>query len=91
MIASQVPFIDVTNAALDFWKKDQLPDAEALLTRTIMNPGHIRHHALANRALVRAYMQHWDAAIDDAKKVGPAYSFLSTSLFDSKPLQVYRN
>lgn len=87
MIASQVPFIDVTNVALDFWKKDQLPDAEALLTRTIMNPGHIRHHALANRALVRAYMQHWI----DAKKAGPAYSFLSTSLFDSKPLQVYRN
>jgi hypothetical protein len=39
------------------------------LTETITNSGNKNHLALANRALVRAHLQLWDLAIDDAEKV----------------------
>ena len=55
---SQLPFLDITNAALDSWKQDQLTDTE-----------NQSHHALANRALVRARLRHWDLAIEDAENV----------------------
>ena len=43
-----------------------LENAEAVLTAAISNPN---HHLLASRALVRARLRHWDAALDDAEEV----------------------
>ena len=64
----QEPDIRVDDAALHSWKRDQFANAEALLTAAIhdsQNP----NHALASRALVRARLRQWDAAIADAKEV----------------------
>ncbi|KAF8549281.1 TPR-like protein [Imleria badia] len=63
-----VPFIDITNTVLDSWKQDRLQDTEVSLTETIANSGNKDHFALANRAVVRARLQHWDLAIDDAEQ-----------------------
>ena len=40
-----------------------------LLTATITTSSHPSHHVLASRALIRARLQDWDAALIDAKKV----------------------
>ncbi|KAF8551251.1 hypothetical protein OG21DRAFT_1512971 [Imleria badia] len=64
----QEPDIRIDHAALDSWKHDQLADTEALLTAAIATPQNPRHHALASRAIIRARLQQWDAAVDDAEK-----------------------
>ncbi|KAF8547212.1 hypothetical protein OG21DRAFT_1472561 [Imleria badia] len=63
-----LPFVHINDTVLDSWKRDQLADTEASLTETISNPEYKSHHALANRALVRARLQLWDLATDDAEK-----------------------
>ena len=40
-----------------------------LLTATITASSYPSHHVLASRALIRARLQDWDAALVDAKKV----------------------
>ncbi|KAF8126555.1 quinon protein alcohol dehydrogenase-like superfamily, partial [Boletus edulis] len=59
------PFIHITDAALRSWEQNRLVDVEASLTETTRDE---RHLALATRALVRSQLQHWDLAIEDAKK-----------------------
>ena len=66
---SQLQFTDITQAALDSWKQDQLADTETSLTQTITNSRHQKHHALANRALVRVRLGHWNLAMEDAESV----------------------
>ncbi|KAF8548319.1 hypothetical protein OG21DRAFT_1489483 [Imleria badia] len=63
----QEPDIQIDNAALDSSTHDQLADAKPPLTETMTNTGHQTHHALANRALVRARLQQSEQAIDDAE------------------------
>jgi hypothetical protein len=65
----QEPDIQIDNAALDSSTHDQLADAKPPLTETMTNTGHQTHHALANRALVRARLQQSEQAIDDAENV----------------------
>ncbi|KAF8119884.1 hypothetical protein EV363DRAFT_1440067 [Boletus edulis] len=62
------PFIHITDAALRSWEQNHLVDVEASLTETTFNTPDKRHLALATRALVRSQLQHWDLAIEDAKK-----------------------
>ncbi|KAF8551265.1 hypothetical protein OG21DRAFT_303087 [Imleria badia] len=62
------PDIRVDHAALDLWKYNQLADTEALLTAAIATPQNPSHHLLAGRALVRARLRQWDAALGDAEK-----------------------
>ncbi|KAF8552471.1 hypothetical protein OG21DRAFT_1443452 [Imleria badia] len=64
----QEPVIQIDDAALNLWRHDQLADSEALLTAAIPTPQRSSHHALASRALVRARLQLWNAAVDDAEK-----------------------
>ena len=64
----QEPDFQIDNAALDLWKQDQLTNADALLT-TIMTASNTSPHVLASRALVRARLQEWDAALADAEMV----------------------
>jgi hypothetical protein len=66
----QQPDIRIEDAALHFWKDNQLTEAEALLTIAIRESRNPIHHALASRALVRARLRSkWDAAIVDATEV----------------------
>ncbi|KAF8552626.1 WD40 repeat-like protein [Imleria badia] len=65
---STLPLIDITSIAFDSGKWDQLANSEASLTVTITKSRQKDHLAFANRALVRAHLQHWDLAIDDATK-----------------------
>ena len=65
----QGPDIQIDDAALDSWKHDQLENAEALLTAAIPESRNPIHHVLASRALVRARLRQWDAALADAKEV----------------------
>ena len=63
------PDICIENAALDAWKNGQLTDAETLLTAAIPRSTGTAHYVLASRALVRACMRQWDAALVDAEEV----------------------
>ena len=65
----QEPVIQIDAAALDSWRQDQLANADALLTAAIPESQSPSHHVLASRALVRARLQQWDAALIDAEKV----------------------
>ena len=65
----QEPNIRIDDAALHSWKHNQLANAEALLTAAIHKSHNPSHHALANRALVRARLRQCDAAIADATEV----------------------
>ncbi|KAF8547410.1 TPR-like protein [Imleria badia] len=64
------PDIQIDHAALGLWKHDQLANVEALLTGTTPKSQKLEasHHVFATRALVRARLRQWDAAIEDAKK-----------------------
>ncbi|KAF8142122.1 hypothetical protein EV363DRAFT_1150633 [Boletus edulis] len=69
------PEVRIDDAALESWKHSQLVTAEALLTAAIPTPQNPSHYALASRALVRARLQQWDAAIEDATesiKISPS-------------------
>ena len=65
----QEPDIQVDDAALHSWKHDQLENADALLTVAIPESWNPTHHVLASRALVRARLRQWDAALVDAEQV----------------------
>jgi hypothetical protein len=65
----QEPDIQIDDAALHAWKHDQLENVDALLTAAIPDPRNPNHHVLASRALVRARLGQWDAALVDAEEV----------------------
>ena len=64
--------LGIDTGALNKWKRGQLADAEALLSVEIPKSEN-RHHALASRALVRARLGQWDAALADATEVHVAF------------------
>ena len=66
----------IKRAALYAWKNDQLTKAEALLTAAIPMSEDMTHDVLASRALVRARLQQWDAALVDAEEVRSLYSHI---------------
>ena len=74
----QEPDIHVNHATLDAWQHDQLENAEALLTTAINEDA--SHHLLAARALLRARLREWDAALVDAKMVLLAWLSYAQSL-----------
>ena len=63
------PEIQIDDAALDSWKHGQREDAETFLTAAIHGDRIPSHRLLASRALVRARLHQWDAALVDAEKV----------------------
>ncbi|KAG9310380.1 hypothetical protein JVU11DRAFT_9515 [Chiua virens] len=64
----QEPDIRIDDSVLSLWKHDKLAQAEILLTTVISMDPNRRHHMLASRALIRARMRQWGAAIDDARQ-----------------------
>ena len=70
----QEPDIQIDDAALESWKHDQLENANSLLTTAIAESRNPTHHVLASRALVRARLRLWDAALVDADQVLVALS-----------------
>lgn len=65
----QEPDIQIDDVALDYWKRDQLEHAEAVLTAKITASQNTTQHLLASRALVRTRLRNWDAALVDAEMV----------------------
>jgi len=63
----QEPDIRIDATVLDSWKRSQLANAETLLTAAVNKSP--THHALASRALIRARLRQWDAALADATQV----------------------
>ena len=63
------PDIQIDDAILDLWRRDQLENAEASLTASINQSQNSSHHVLASRALVRTRLQGWNAALLDAEMV----------------------
>ena len=84
----QEPDIRINDAALNFWKDNQPVDAEALLTGAIRASQNPSHHALASRALVRARLGEWDAAITDATQVFIALLSCALSLIYIKSIKI---
>ena len=70
----QGPDIRIDEAVLHSWKRHHLANAEVLLTIAIHESWNPSHGALAGRALVRARLRKWDAAIADATEVFVACS-----------------
>ena len=65
----QEPDIQIDDAALHSWKHNQLENADALLTAAMSESQNPSHHVFSSRALVRARLQQWDAALVDADQV----------------------
>ena len=65
----QEPDIQIDDVVLHSWKYNQLETAVALLTAAISDPRNPNHHVLTSRALVRARLCHWDAALVNAEEV----------------------
>lgn len=71
----QEPDIRIDDVMLDSWKHDRLANAEALFAAPIYDSRNLSYNVLASRALVRARLHQWDAAIADATQV-PSVSLL---------------
>ena len=86
----QDPDIQIDDAALHAWKHDQFENAEALLTAAISESRNPNHHVLASRALIRARLQQWDAALVDAEQVFVALfsHTLSLTSIDTKAIKI---
>ena len=65
----QEPDIQIDNATFESWKQEQLANTDSLLTTAITKSQDPTHQVLASRALVRARLQQWDAALVDAEMV----------------------
>ena len=90
--AFQEPELDIDSVALNAWKRGQLTNAEALLSTAIPTSKN-RHHVLAGRALVRARLGQWDAALVDAKEVHvvPLSHTWTLTPFRTKSIQIQRS
>ncbi|KAG8214862.1 hypothetical protein J3R82DRAFT_10029 [Butyriboletus roseoflavus] len=64
----QEPEIHIDDVVIESWSNDCLEYADVLLTRAIADSRNPSQYIFASRALVRARLGKWDAAIDDAKK-----------------------
>ena len=84
----QEPDIQIDVAALHSWKHDQLANTEAILTASIHDSRNPSHHTLACRALVRARLRQWDAAITDATQVFVALLPHALSLIYIKSIKI---
>ena len=67
---TSIRLTDIGDAAREAWKEDKLDDAEEILSRQLIRHTGSDHPAFANRALIRARLHHWDAALRDAETVG---------------------
>ena len=87
----QEPDIQIDDATLNSWRHDQLANADTSLTTAIHTSQHPSHHTLASRAFVRARLQQWDAAVEDAEKVPSSLLFFYISTMLIYVTQVNQN
>lgn len=66
---SSIRLTNIDDAARTAWKEDRLDDAEEILSRQLTRRTGFDHSALAHRALIRARLHHWDAALRDSETV----------------------
>ncbi|KAI5984707.1 hypothetical protein EDC04DRAFT_3149942 [Pisolithus marmoratus] len=62
------PLIQVSGETLKSWTQDDPTNTEILLSEEITSASSPSHYVLANRALIRARLTHWEPAIEDAKE-----------------------
>lgn len=60
---------EISGAAYVSWRNTELLKAETILSSEIEHNSSILHYHLANRAFVRARLQQWAGALDDAEAV----------------------
>ena len=84
----QAPDIRIDGGALHSWNHNEFSNAEALLTAAIHESRDPSHHACASRALVRARLEQWDAAIVDATEVFIALLSHALSLIYIKSIKI---
>jgi hypothetical protein len=72
---TSIRLTDIDDAAREAWKEDKLDDAEEILSRQLIRRTSSDHSAFANRALIRARLHHWDAALRDAETVSFVFFF----------------
>ena len=88
----QEPELDIDSIALNAWERGQFMNAEALLSAAIPTSKNT-HHVHASRALVRARLGQWDAALVDAKGVcvTPLSQTWTLTPFRTKSIQIQRS
>ncbi|KAG6377288.1 WD40-repeat-containing domain protein [Boletus reticuloceps] len=74
-LTMNLPFLHISEAVFKSWRQGDLTRVEELLIADTTRPSSPLHraHTLAYHALVRSRSNHWDAAIDGAKKVDFAH------------------
>ncbi|KAI6030210.1 hypothetical protein EDC04DRAFT_3142610 [Pisolithus marmoratus] len=68
LLASQLPLVRVSEKALKSWTQDNPTNTETLLSEEITITPSPGHYVLANRALIRAQLEHWALAAEDVKE-----------------------
>ncbi|KAI6144919.1 hypothetical protein BKA82DRAFT_4168114 [Pisolithus tinctorius] len=63
-----LPLIQVSDETLNSWRQTDPTNTESLLSKEITSTSIPRHYVLANRALVRARLNHLAPAIEDAEE-----------------------
>lgn len=78
----------ISDLAFEPWIQGKLGNAESTFTQEIIRSSNRDHHALANRALIRARSKRFKEATDDAEKVAfhPLFAF---SIPHTSRCQVY--
>lgn len=66
---SSIRLTNIDQVARVAWEEDNLEDAEEILSRQVIRGTGPDHTAFANRALIRARLHHWNAALRDAETV----------------------
>ncbi|KAH0826723.1 hypothetical protein J3R83DRAFT_5127 [Lanmaoa asiatica] len=64
----QLPLMQISDTAFDFWMRKDWTNAEAVLTEEITQSSSPSYHVLANRAFIRAHLEQWPAAQCDAEE-----------------------
>ena len=79
-VTFQDPELDIDSATLNAWYLGRLMNAEALLSAAIPTSKNKACRVLGSRALVRARLGRWDAALVDAEEVRVATLHVTRAL-----------
>lgn len=73
---SSIRLTDIDDATREAWREDKLDDAEEILSRHLIRHTGSDYSVFANRALIRARLHHWNAALRDAETVSFVFYFI---------------
>lgn len=79
---SSIRLLDIDDVVREAWKEAKLDDVEEILSKHLIRCTGSDHSLFANRALIRARLRRWDAALRDAETVSLVF-FLSLSSYNA--------